>query len=175
MSAADNSDFVSGVELYSTLSDQMAEWTFVSIPPRECLETCVCLWYMMVRYCSICACVFVMNMINVFRLAMCRAAGDPHYLTFDKVYYSYQGVCKYKLAGVIGGSTLPTGFSEFQIYARNEHRSRFSRAVSLVKYVELVIVGSTVRISRSLALVASGSAIPAMLTVGSRDSFECFC
>lgn len=104
-------------------------------------------------------------------IAMCQAWGDPHYTTFDKLYFSYQGVCKYTVASVISGSTLPAGFSEFQIYARNEHRSPFRPKVSLVKYVEIVIGDSTVRISRSLSLVASGAAIPAILTVGSDYRF----
>ena len=105
-------------------------------------------------------------------IAMCQCNGDPHCRTFDNLFYNYQGVCKYKMASVISGSTLPTGFSEFQIYARNEHRQPYKPAVSLVKYVEIVIGGSTVRLSRSLAMVTAGAATPVTLTVCSRDSLE---
>jgi len=69
------------------------------------------------------------------------------------------------VTSVVDRSSLPAGFGEFQIFARNEFREGWGEAVSFVKYVEIVIGGITVRLTRSLTLLANQAAIPVDLTV----------
>jgi len=92
----------------------------------------------------------------------CTCFGDPHCRTFDRLRLSYQGTCKYNLASINATTPLPTGFSAFQIYARNEQRVG-STVVSYDRYIEVVYSNHTVRLARSVSV--QSLAIPVDVTV----------
>ncbi|XP_069804822.1 IgGFc-binding protein-like [Dendropsophus ebraccatus] len=53
------------------------------------------------------------------QVAVCWASGDPHYHTWDNVYYDFMGTCTYMLATVcVNDGGLP----EFSVLAKNENQ-----------------------------------------------------
>lgn len=69
---------------------------------------------------------------------LCYAVGDPHYKTFDGVFFSFQGQCSYVMT--------KDSADNFEIVASN-HRCG-SSAVSCTKSVSMKILGSKIYLVR---------------------------
>ncbi|XP_068180237.1 IgGFc-binding protein [Antennarius striatus] len=64
----------------------------------------------------------------------CHATGDPHYKTFDKKRFDFQGTCVYQLVGLC---SKRTDLVPFQVLVQNDHRG--TKAVSFTKLVQIKI------------------------------------
>lgn len=62
----------------------------------------------------------------------CQATGDPHYVTFDKAKFDFQGTCVYQLAALC---SKDPELVPFEILVQNDHRGN-----KLVAYTKLVQV-----------------------------------
>uniref|UniRef100_A0A8C5DKG4 IgGFc-binding protein-like n=1 Tax=Gouania willdenowi TaxID=441366 RepID=A0A8C5DKG4_GOUWI len=62
----------------------------------------------------------------------CQATGDPHYKTFDKKKFDFQGTCIYQLAALC---SKDPELEPFEVLVQNNHRG--SKAVSFTKLVEI--------------------------------------
>jgi hypothetical protein len=77
--------------------------------------------------------------------SVCSLSGDPHYRSFDKLRFDYQGTCKYNLASPVNpNDTLPY----FQVFARNENRNGNTK-VAYSRYVEVIYGGDNVHLAIS--------------------------
>jgi hypothetical protein len=76
----------------------------------------------------------------------CVASGDPHYITFDGMRYSYQGNCQYYLAKEINNT--------FMILAENVPCG--STGVTCTKNIIIDYLGSTIDLQRGRNVIFNG-------------------
>lgn len=74
----------------------------------------------------------------------CRARGDPHYMTFDKKKFNFQGTCVYQLVALC--SKNPE-LEQFEVLVQNDHRG--SKAVSFTKLVEIKVHSLSIIITKT--------------------------
>ncbi|XP_063168367.1 IgGFc-binding protein-like [Candoia aspera] len=73
----------------------------------------------------------------------CIAHGDPHYISFDKYKFDFQGPCAYVLTEVC---YRPIDLNWFGVYVQNEYRG--NRAVTWTRSVQVNVYGIEIIISR---------------------------
>ena len=77
-------------------------------------------------------------------LVACNANTDVHYRTFDGTPFTYQGLCKYNQ---VSKSNPAANIPDFELLTKNEVWYGWS-SVSWMRYAELRIFGSTIRVDR---------------------------
>lgn len=74
----------------------------------------------------------------------CHARGDPHYMTFDKKKFDFQGTCVYQLAALCAKDTE---LEPFEVRVQNDHRH--NKRVSFTKLVEIKVYSLSIIITTS--------------------------
>ncbi|CAM4706850.1 unnamed protein product, partial [Lepidochelys olivacea] len=87
--------------------------------------------------------------------ASCVAAGDPHYTTFDKRKFDFQGTCPNVLAQPCNASLA---LAPFAVHAANEPRHG-QGAVSYVRAVFVELPGATVALLKNHVVQVNGSQV----------------
>uniref|UniRef100_A0A3B3CSU8 Alpha-tectorin-like n=1 Tax=Oryzias melastigma TaxID=30732 RepID=A0A3B3CSU8_ORYME len=90
----------------------------------------------------------------------CSSSGDPHYITFDRKAYDFQGTCRYVLATVCN---VTSGLNDFSVEAKNEQWNGL--ALSLAAEVFVKVWGYSIHISRNRRGVAEVNGITRNLPV----------
>lgn len=74
----------------------------------------------------------------------CHSRGDPHYMTFDKKKFDFQGTCVYQLAALCAADTE---LEHFEVLVQNDHRH--NKRVSFTKLVEIKVYSLSIVITTS--------------------------
>jgi len=71
---------------------------------------------------------------------MCTVYGDPHYITFDKKIYDFQGTCRYTLAKDCANK-------DFAVYTQNF--DRYNMPGAWTKSVTILLKGTKIGLHKS--------------------------
>uniref|UniRef100_H2RJX0 Fc gamma binding protein n=1 Tax=Takifugu rubripes TaxID=31033 RepID=H2RJX0_TAKRU len=74
----------------------------------------------------------------------CHSSGDPHYMTFDREKFDFQGTCVYQLAALCNNNTE---LEQFEVRVQNEHRH--NKRVSFTKLVEVKVYSLSIIMTTS--------------------------
>ncbi|XP_010737445.2 IgGFc-binding protein [Larimichthys crocea] len=74
----------------------------------------------------------------------CQATGDPHYVTFDKKRFNFQGTCVYQMVGLC--SKNPE-LEPFDVLVQNNYRG--NKVVSYTKLVEIKVYSLSIVITKT--------------------------
>ncbi|XP_035492191.1 IgGFc-binding protein [Scophthalmus maximus] len=74
----------------------------------------------------------------------CQATGDPHYMTFDKKRFDFQGTCVYQLVALCSKNS---DLVPFEVLVQNDHRG--SKVVSYTKLVEVKVYSLSIVITKT--------------------------
>uniref|UniRef100_A0A667ZSL4 Fc gamma binding protein n=1 Tax=Myripristis murdjan TaxID=586833 RepID=A0A667ZSL4_9TELE len=74
----------------------------------------------------------------------CQATGDPHYMTFDKKKFDFQGTCVYQLVALC---SKESELVPFEVLVQNDHRG--SKIVSYTKLVEIKVYSLSIVITKT--------------------------
>ncbi|XP_009975803.1 PREDICTED: zonadhesin-like, partial [Tauraco erythrolophus] len=84
---------------------------------------------------------------------ICQVAGDPHYLTFDGMMYTFVGTCTYTLVEVVNSnSVIP-----ITILGKNEDRGL--RGATYLKEVYIDIYGIRITLQKSQAILLNNERV----------------
>ncbi|KAM4735256.1 IgGFc-binding protein [Anableps anableps] len=74
----------------------------------------------------------------------CHAIGDPHYLTFDKMRFDFQGTCVYQLVALCSNDPE---LVPFEVLVQNDHRG--SKVVSYTKLVQIKVYSTSIVLTKT--------------------------